>query len=237
MKLLTPQEETVNVTRHGALLYLTPSIVAYDETVMNPYERALDEYMNTLGVDPNCAGIPQHDTSTDAVDQLKVLINVIQPWTHYHTDYWQLDEAGGTLTRIHKRPRRLMFMPNRSDCPVPLNRPSGTRVATLDFGEGRVESWNCHWEIQQTDQPGRNEERTLERQNRFFTWSFNHHWNEHILRRDDISGTWDGWSWDSRNWQTAKQHWQCSALTPTQYRRCYKYYCKNWDDEEFRVYY
>jgi len=79
MKLLTPQEETVNVTRHGTLLYLTPCIVAYDETVMNPYERALDEYMNTLGVDPNCAGIPQHDTSTDAVDQLKVLINVIHP--------------------------------------------------------------------------------------------------------------------------------------------------------------
>ena len=29
MKLMTPQEETVNVTRHGKLLYLTPSIVAY----------------------------------------------------------------------------------------------------------------------------------------------------------------------------------------------------------------
>jgi hypothetical protein len=28
MKLLTPQEETVKVTKHGTLLYLTPSIVA-----------------------------------------------------------------------------------------------------------------------------------------------------------------------------------------------------------------
>ena len=77
--MLTPQEGTTNVTRPGPLLYLAQSIVAYDAESMGECEGALVERVNTLGVDPNCAGIPQHDTSTDAVDQLKVLINVIQP--------------------------------------------------------------------------------------------------------------------------------------------------------------
>ena len=139
MKLMTPQEETINVTRHGTLLYLTPSIVAYDTESMSTCERALDEYMNTLGVDLNSVDVPPTDPGTDAVEQLKTLINTIQP-KYYHTDSWQLDEANCTLTRIHKRPRRTKFMPDRSDCPVEMDRLTGTRITTMDFGEGRVET-------------------------------------------------------------------------------------------------
>ena len=50
MKLMAQQEETINVTRHGTLLYFTLSIVEYDAESMSTCERALDEYMNTLGV-------------------------------------------------------------------------------------------------------------------------------------------------------------------------------------------
>ena len=139
MKLMTPQEETINVTRRGTLLYLTPSIVAYDTESMSTCERALDEYMNTLGVDLNSVGVPPADPGTDAVEQLKTLINTIQP-KYYHTDSWQLDEANCTLTRIHKRPRRTKFMPDRSDCPGEMDRLTGTRITTMDFGEGREET-------------------------------------------------------------------------------------------------
>ena len=139
MKLMTPQEETINVTRHGTLLYLTPSIVAYDTESMSTCERALDEYMNTLGVDLNSVDVPPTDPGTDAVEQLKTLINTIQP-KYYHTDSWQLDEANCTLTRIHKRPRRTKFMPDRADCPVEMDRLTGTRITTIDFGEGSVET-------------------------------------------------------------------------------------------------
>ena len=75
MKLMTPQEETINVTRHGTLLYLTPSTVAYDTESMSTCERALDKYMNTLGVDFNSVDVPPTDPGTDAVEQLKTLIN------------------------------------------------------------------------------------------------------------------------------------------------------------------
>ena len=43
------------------------------------------------------------------------------------------------MARIHKRPRRSMFTPEHSDCPVPLNRLNGTRVTHRDFGKGNVE--------------------------------------------------------------------------------------------------
>ena len=106
---------------------------------MSTCERALGEYMNTLGVDLNSVGVPPTDPGTDAVEQLKTLINTIQP-KYYHTDSGQLDEANCTLTRIHKRPRRTKFMPDRSDCPGEMDRLTGTRITTMDFGEGRVET-------------------------------------------------------------------------------------------------
>ena len=43
------------------------------------------------------------------------------------------------MTRMHKRHRRSMFTPERSDCSVPLNRLDGPRVAHRDFGKGNVE--------------------------------------------------------------------------------------------------
>ena len=100
-KLMTPQEEMTNVTRHGTLLYLTPSIVAYDTESMRACERALDEHMNTLGVELNSVDVPPTDPGTDAVEQLKTLINTIQP-KYYHTDSRQLDEANCTLTRTYQ---------------------------------------------------------------------------------------------------------------------------------------
>ena len=95
--------------------------------------------MNTLGVDLNSVGVPPTDPGTDAVEQLKTLINTIQP-KYYHTDSMGIGRSEPPLTRIHKRPRRTKFMPDRSDCPVEMARLTGTRITTMDFGEGRVET-------------------------------------------------------------------------------------------------
>ena len=59
------------------------------------------------------------DDSTP-LDRLNTLINVLKP-KYYHTDEWILDEGNHAVARMHKRPRRSMFTPERSDCPVPLN--------------------------------------------------------------------------------------------------------------------
>ena len=77
------------------------------------------------------------DDSTP-LERLNTLINALKP-KYYHTDEWILDEGSHTVTRIHKRPRRSMFTPERSDCPVPLNCLNGTRVTHRDFGKGNVE--------------------------------------------------------------------------------------------------
>ena len=134
MKLLTPQRDSVDITRHGRLLYLTPEIVPY-HTDMKEVEQRLDQYMSTLDID--MSKVPELPTGVDAVEQLKTLINALKP-TYYHTDVWQLDEANHTLTRVHKRPRRAFFTPQRSDCPVPLDRLNGQRTIHLDYGEGNV---------------------------------------------------------------------------------------------------
>ena len=135
MKLLTPQRASIDITRHGTLLYLTPDFVPYHSD-MKIAEEEMDQYMNTLDID--MSKIPGLPTGVDAVEQLKTLINALKP-TYYHTDVWQLDEANHTLTRVHKRPRRAFFTPQRSDCPVPLDRLNGQRTIHLDYGEGNVE--------------------------------------------------------------------------------------------------
>ena len=86
MKLLTPQHASVDITRHGTLLYLTPEIVPY-HTDMKEVEQELDQYMNTLDID--MSKVPELPTGVDAVEQLKALINALKP-TYYHTDVWQL---------------------------------------------------------------------------------------------------------------------------------------------------
>ena len=130
MKLLTPKRESIDITRHGTLLYLTPDFVPYHPD-MKIIEEDLDQYMNTLDID--MSKVPELPTGVDAVKQLKALINALKP-TYYHTDVWQLD----TLTRLHKRPRRAFFTPERSDCPVPFDRLNGQRTIHLDYGEGNV---------------------------------------------------------------------------------------------------
>ena len=123
MKLLTPQGASVDITRHGTLLYLTPEIVPY-HTDMKEVEQELNQYRNTLDID--MSKVPELPTGVDAVEQLKALINALKP-TYYHTDVWQL-EANCTLTRVHKRPRRALFTPERGDCPVPMERLNGQRT-------------------------------------------------------------------------------------------------------------
>ena len=50
MKLLTPQRDSVDITRHGTLLYLTPDIVPYHPD-MKIIEKQLDQRMTTLDID------------------------------------------------------------------------------------------------------------------------------------------------------------------------------------------
>ena len=87
MKLLTPKRESIDITRHGKLLYLTPDFVPYHPD-MKIIEEEFDLYMGTLDID--MSKVPELPSGVDAVEQLKTLINFLKP-TYYHTDVWQLD--------------------------------------------------------------------------------------------------------------------------------------------------
>ena len=80
MKLPTPQRHSVDITRHGTLLYLTPEIVPYRPD-MKEVEQQLGQYMSTLGID--MTKVPELPTGVDAVEQLKALMNALKP-TYYH---------------------------------------------------------------------------------------------------------------------------------------------------------
>ena len=67
----------------------------------------------------------------------KTLINALKP-KYYRTGVWQLDEAFYTLTRVRKCPPSAFFTPERSDCPVPLDRLNGHRTIYLDYGDGNI---------------------------------------------------------------------------------------------------
>ena len=82
MKLMTPQRESVDITRHGALLHLTPDIVPYDSS-MDAHAEELQQYMNSLDIDLNDVNMPSLPTGVDTVEQLKALISGLR-LTYYH---------------------------------------------------------------------------------------------------------------------------------------------------------
>ena len=86
MKLLTPQHASIDITRHGTLLYLTPDFVPYHPD-MKMIEEELDQYMSTLDID--MSKVPELPTGVDAVEQLKSsLINALKP-TDYSLGLWR----------------------------------------------------------------------------------------------------------------------------------------------------
>ena len=64
MKLLAPQRDSVDTTRHGTLLYLTPDIAPYHSD-MKIVEEQLNQYMSTLDID--MSKVPELPTGVDAV--------------------------------------------------------------------------------------------------------------------------------------------------------------------------
>lgn len=92
-QLTAPEEETVGITLHGTLSYLTPALAPYNADGMIEREHVLDECTQHQEVDLNCLDVTPSNDSTDPIKQLKTLIMAIQPSAHYHTDTRQLDEA------------------------------------------------------------------------------------------------------------------------------------------------
>ena len=76
MKLLTPQRDSVDITRHGTLSYLTPDTVPYHPD-MKIVEEQLDQYMSALDID--MSQVPELPSGVDAVEQLKSLISALKP--------------------------------------------------------------------------------------------------------------------------------------------------------------
>lgn len=122
LKLMTPDEETIDIARHGTLLCLTPDLYQYDADLGEIMNQKYEDTMKRFGNELNCSDATPVSTSIDAVEQLKILINSIEPRVRYHTDTWQLDEANSALTRARKQPRRTMFVPRHTDCLVELDR-------------------------------------------------------------------------------------------------------------------
>ena len=117
MKLLTPQRDSVDITRHGTLLYLTSEIVPYHNNWVN---------------------IWAHWTLTCLKFQnFPLELMLWNKWRH-----WLMLWGQHTITPVsncaHKRPRRALFTPERSDCPVPIERLNGQRTTYLDYGAGNV---------------------------------------------------------------------------------------------------
>ena len=136
--LLTSKHECINIVRHRTLLYITPERIPYC-TEHDASVQRLNDHMDALRA--NTALGPADSLSEDdstTLDRLNALINVLKS-KYYHTDEWILHEGIHSVTRIHKRPRRSMFTPERSDCPIPLNRLTGTWVTHRDFGKRNVE--------------------------------------------------------------------------------------------------
>ena len=118
--LSTPDGRKVPVVRHGSLLFLCPSLTAFDplefESICNSFHEA-----NSKGL---------------------LVAPTFQ--TPYHHDRWEL--SGNALKRIHKRSRATFFSPDGTkDRPVELDDLANDRVTFLQYEDGTTQTLTDNW--------------------------------------------------------------------------------------------
>ena len=120
--LSTPDGSQVPIVRQGSLLFLRPTLGAFNK----------DEFVEVCNL--------LHDSNEHGTLIAPTQFNPV----YYNADRWEL--SGNTLTRIHKRSRATFFSPEGTkDRPVELESLADERVTYLTYEDGRKETLHDNW--------------------------------------------------------------------------------------------
>ena len=81
--------------------------------------------------------------SDDGWEFLDEVTEVMQSWEKQQRDYWR--EDGDMVIREHVVPRRTMFSPFRTQCPVPLEELLTARTTRIQKGQKSEEKFTPNW--------------------------------------------------------------------------------------------
>ena len=79
----------------------------------------------------------------DSWELLEEITEVMQSWDQKQRDYWR--QEGDMVIREHVVPRRAMFSPYRTQCPVPLEELLTARTTRIKSGKRSEEKFTPNW--------------------------------------------------------------------------------------------
>ena len=135
MTLTSPSGEEIKVHCTGPMFYLQPNIVDFKQNdfdyicscMVSQLASTTSGTSNTL-----VAGASTVDTSSSK-----------KP-VFYHADRWKLE--GHTLTRLHKRPRKTLFVPlGTKDMPLDVEELVDVRTTEVIYADGRTQTLEDNW--------------------------------------------------------------------------------------------
>ena len=122
--LRTPNNHLIPIEQHGSLLYLNAEIKKYDrhdfENILSDFRTHFDRRL-------------LHQSIIAAAGK-----EGSKPMVYYHADRWNFVPDSSTLTRLHVRPRKTLFTPDKiKDMPYTSRRTCSREVHLCHFQRQR----------------------------------------------------------------------------------------------------
>ena len=137
MSLVSPSGDLITIHCAGPMFYLRPKIARFDQGTFDFICDSVKFQLAAITLkrdETYVAGAGTTDTSTSK----KAIF--------YHADRWKLE--GQTLTRLHKRPRKTLFVPvGTKDLPVDPDELIELRTTEVTFADGRTQVLEDSWRL------------------------------------------------------------------------------------------
>jgi hypothetical protein len=130
--LSTPNSQVIPIEQHGSLLYLNAKIKKFEkrdfDDVVSDFHTHFDRRLLTQGM---IAAVGSQGS---------------KPMVYYHADRWNFDPDNSTLTRLHVRPRKTLFTPDKiKDMPITPEELAEERYTYVTFKGKETKVLKDNW--------------------------------------------------------------------------------------------
>ena len=122
---ITHGQQQAHLIRHSGLFYLRAEKVDIP-TGFDIYPKTTDNGKSIAVIQPTEKTIQQQEQIAPLTHTDQGLRQILGG----NTDYWKLD--GGYAIRVHKRPRKALFTPHNSGCPIPEGELDDWRLTIIN---------------------------------------------------------------------------------------------------------
>ena len=142
LQLTAPDGTQIDILRKGPMFYLQPQILDFDQTMFDTVCNGMIKQLHVAATLTNTKNNWDHSLVAPTTE---TQTSVKKP-IFYHADRWALDLKENTLTRIHKRPRKTMFVPlGTKDMPIELDKLAEQRTTFVEYQNGEKVTLSDLW--------------------------------------------------------------------------------------------